>query len=480
MGRRASCARAKASASNQETWTTGRCGSSGSELPRRHSAREVRRPARGSRDVVLLLPRPALVGPPLAALVAAALDEGQVAGVGDRRAADQVAANVGAVARALVVVGEAAARRRRSCSRRPGSRRARARRRSTRPGARAPSDPPAGPGSRSRAGARAGASAASSRCAAARGGAPSRGGGRRRLRARRSPRACAPRTASRYSRASAAPRNGSSPRLGPRGLERVVDVVSSSRSSGRPPKRCTSHRSSNAAMCPRSQTSGLINVEWTRSRSGVGDRGDERQRALARLIERRRPLAPRSARAALASGWPSSRHCSILDVSANETPATVNANRIPEEQRAVALERPQHASAAGSGSSGPVEIVGPWPPPASFGARVRNSSSTSRSRSSAPNSVGPPSHSSDATPWSAAQPPHHRRQRQLPGIELDDLDLRGRRRLDRPRREDDDARLRLGEQRDVHRNVAAPGDDAGQRLGRVAALDADVAAAPGP
>ena len=39
-------------------------------------------------DVVLLLPRPALVRPPLAALVAAALGEGQEGRVGDRRAAD--------------------------------------------------------------------------------------------------------------------------------------------------------------------------------------------------------------------------------------------------------------------------------------------------------------------------------------------------------------------------------------------------------
>src|SRR5438105_4328974 len=69
---------------------------------------EVRRPRRRSRDVVLLLPRPALVRPPLAALVAAALDEREVGGVGDRGLADQVAADVGAVAGAFVVVGKAA------------------------------------------------------------------------------------------------------------------------------------------------------------------------------------------------------------------------------------------------------------------------------------------------------------------------------------------------------------------------------------
>ena len=34
-----------------------------------------------------------------------------------------------------------------------------------------------------------------------------------------------------------------------------------------PPARCTSHRSSNAAICPRSHTSGLISGEWTLVRS---------------------------------------------------------------------------------------------------------------------------------------------------------------------------------------------------------------------
>src|SRR4051812_44539759 len=51
----------------------------------------VRVPGLGAgmvRDVVVLLPRPALARPPLAAHVAAALAELQPRGVGDRRAAD--------------------------------------------------------------------------------------------------------------------------------------------------------------------------------------------------------------------------------------------------------------------------------------------------------------------------------------------------------------------------------------------------------
>ncbi len=58
-------------------------------------------------DVVLLLPVPGLVGPPLAALVAAALGERHPGAVGDRRAAEAEVAQLHAVARALVVVGEA-------------------------------------------------------------------------------------------------------------------------------------------------------------------------------------------------------------------------------------------------------------------------------------------------------------------------------------------------------------------------------------
>ena len=68
---------------------------------------EVRRPSARTGDVVLLLPRPALVRPPFAALVAAALGELEIRGVRDRRHADLVPAHIGAVARTLVVVREA-------------------------------------------------------------------------------------------------------------------------------------------------------------------------------------------------------------------------------------------------------------------------------------------------------------------------------------------------------------------------------------
>ena len=187
VGSRTPCARAKASASNQERWTTGRYGSSALERSQTPLGAEVRRPSLRSCDVVLLLPGPALIGPPLAALVAAPLDEREVGGVGDRRLADQVAADVGAVQRPLVVVGEAVA---------GGADRARAGRdpdqleagrRRTLPRRDVAARLPA----RSRAGAPARASAASSRCAGARGAAPSRGCGRCRRRARRSLRACA-------------------------------------------------------------------------------------------------------------------------------------------------------------------------------------------------------------------------------------------------------------------------------------------------
>src|SRR5205807_4195201 len=62
-------------------------------------------------DVVLLLPVPGLIGPPFAALVAAALDEVEEGGIRDRRAADAKGRDVHRVARTLVVVGEALGRR---------------------------------------------------------------------------------------------------------------------------------------------------------------------------------------------------------------------------------------------------------------------------------------------------------------------------------------------------------------------------------
>ena len=107
VGRRPACARAKASASNQEMWTTGRSGCSGSSPDRRHSDRRSAVQPCWSSDVVVLLPRPSLVGPPFTPLVTTPLHKRQVRGVGDRRAADQVPADVGAMTGPLVVVGKA-------------------------------------------------------------------------------------------------------------------------------------------------------------------------------------------------------------------------------------------------------------------------------------------------------------------------------------------------------------------------------------
>src|SRR5437588_12600330 len=59
-------------------------------------------------DVVLLLPGPTLIGPPLAALVAAALAEAHPGLVGHRMASDAERGHVDDVARTLVVVGEVA------------------------------------------------------------------------------------------------------------------------------------------------------------------------------------------------------------------------------------------------------------------------------------------------------------------------------------------------------------------------------------
>jgi hypothetical protein len=68
----------------------------------------VVRPVERVRDVVLLLPPPRLLRPQLPALVAAALHEGQEGGVVDRPTPDVEGLDLDTMARALVVVGEAA------------------------------------------------------------------------------------------------------------------------------------------------------------------------------------------------------------------------------------------------------------------------------------------------------------------------------------------------------------------------------------
>src|SRR5436305_1124287 len=62
----------------------------------------------------------------------------------------------------------------------------------------------------------------------------------------------------------------------------------SRRSMGRPPWRWTTHRSSNAAMWPRSQTNGLIRGEWTRTRFSSDT---DATRARVRSRASRRPAA---------------------------------------------------------------------------------------------------------------------------------------------------------------------------------------------
>ena len=193
-------------------------------------------PAAGVGDVVLLLPRPRLVGPPLAALVAAALDEGQVARVGDRDLADPEAAHVGLVARALVVVGEAVRDRRRRRSGRRGRRCAPGRCTLALAGREAAL---AACPARRRA-RRARSPGASSRCAGARGA----GRARRASRRRRRTDSDRSRTSARYSSACARSSSSRSPRTA-RGVSKASYISASSGcSSGSPPWRWQSHRSS--------------------------------------------------------------------------------------------------------------------------------------------------------------------------------------------------------------------------------------------
>ena len=106
--------------------------------------------------------------------------------------------------------------------------------------------------------------------AAARGAAPSRRSSRRQRPARRSPRwrVRAPPPGSRVPRPARAPRF----RRGSLAASRPVSsysCASSGRSSSSPPRRCASHRSSHAAMWPRSHTSGLMIGECTGVEVGV-------------------------------------------------------------------------------------------------------------------------------------------------------------------------------------------------------------------
>ena len=116
----------------------------------------------------------------------------------------------------------------------------------------------------------------------------------------------------------------------------------------RPPKRCTSHRSSNAAMCPRSHTSGLIKVEWTRSRSSsdtgatsasVRSRASARPSASLRGGRGSSPAALGKLIGAIVassgvSGSVNRRSTMACDLASSP-------RRVPQEQRALALEHPE-------------------------------------------------------------------------------------------------------------------------------------------
>ncbi len=238
-------------------------------------------PALRVRDVVVLLPGPALVAPPLAALVAAALGEGQPGGVGDRRAADPEGGQLDARGAGARCRRRSRGGRRRACTgpagtstgSRPGvaARRGRARR-----GRRARERGAAG---------RARSPAASSRRAAARGAAPARPARRRRGRARRARHATRSRTDSQVAERLRAVEQRQVAADVARRLERVVHrgVV------GRQQRLAAV-----AVHQPQVLVGGDVReVPHQRAHQrrvrgldvGVGEALDERQRALARLGE---------------------------------------------------------------------------------------------------------------------------------------------------------------------------------------------------
>ena len=223
VGRRAPCAAGEGVGLEPGDVAHGRVG-----VPRGHAA--------VVRDVVVLLPRPALVRPPLAAHVAAALGEVQPRGVRDRAAGDAEGGDVDRV--------RAGARCRRRSARRAAPMRERAGR-GRRPSRRAPS-PAAGRG----AGSPSGSSAAEVHRLAHRLGVlelvaerPSRGSPGRAAR-RRAPRACA--RARRRGSARRRPRRAARSRRARRAASRRRRRARRGRgaAAARPPWRCTSQRSS--------------------------------------------------------------------------------------------------------------------------------------------------------------------------------------------------------------------------------------------
>ena len=191
-------------------------------------------------DVVLLLPGPALVRPPLAPLVAAALAEAHPARVAHRPARDLEGGQLDRVARALVVVGEAL---RAGAPIAKGPAGSSIHSRSSPPPAAAAADR-AWPARRRAAARRSPSSGASSLRAGARGAAPSRRSSRRRAPRARSPRRCARARppGSRAPRPVRAPRFPRAPRAASR--TRRSSSARSGRSSSRPAWRWPSHRSS--------------------------------------------------------------------------------------------------------------------------------------------------------------------------------------------------------------------------------------------
>ena len=188
--------------------------------------------------------------------------------------------------------------------------------------------------------------------------------GRRRPRVRRAPRACAraPRRGSRAPRRAA----GTAGRRGRRAASRRRRRrrpgrrgAAAGRRSGGP-----SHRSSKAAMCPRSQTSGLISVEWTRSRSSVG-RPTRPAPGSAPGPRRTRRWHPRPS--TLATAGLGSSSCSIVASSVARLAGSrcwvcdelLSATSRSGGTAIPPLDRPAQVSSSSSGSSGPLVIVGP-------------------------------------------------------------------------------------------------------------------------
>ena len=204
---------------------------------------------------------------------------------------------------------------------------------------------------------------------------------RRRRRSRSSTAIARSRTASRYARASAGTQERQFASVGPRRLERVVDVGQVARGAAAGRRAMDEPQVLEGGDMPEIPDERAHQRRVHALEIVVADAGDQRQRALARLGQGRDRVSGGERR-----GHASSHRNRMRAASCRRRVARLTTTEpVAQEQRAVLLEQPEQRDRSGSASVRPETIAGPAPP-ASLPASVRNSSSSTRSSISSPSS----------------------------------------------------------------------------------------------